>query len=152
MIAGPSGVGKSTVGKAVAARRGVRLVDLDAVVGDAAALFAAEGEAGFRVRERRAMEAIADDDDVVLALGGGSVAVGGSLFQAWQRVVLMAGVDTLLRRVEGGPARPMLARDRRERVAALLAARTPGWRAFGPWVHTDALDVDAVTRRVEALL
>lgn len=152
MIAGPSGVGKSTVGKAVAARCGLGFLDLDEVVGDAAAIFAAEGEPGFRARERRAMETLAESHDVVIAFGGGSVGVGGGLYRAWQRVVLMAGVDALLTRLGEGGARPMLAGDRRERVAALLTARRAGWRAFGPWVHTDALDVHAVTRRVEAML
>lgn len=152
MIAGPSGVGKSTVGRAIAAKRGLRFVDLDALVGDAVAIFAAEGEAGFRARERRAMEALVETDAAVVALGGGSVAVGGSLYRAWKRVVLVAGVDTLLLRLGDAAGRPMLAGDRRERVSALIAARSPGWRAFGPWVHTDALDADAVTRRVESLL
>ncbi len=98
------------------------------------------------------MERLAVLDDVVVALGGGGVAVGGALFDAWRRVVLMADAEVLLARLGDATNRPMLSGDRRERVLALLAARRGGWRAFGPWVHTDALDVDTVTRRVEAML
>lgn len=151
VIAGPSGVGKSTVGRLLAASRGVQFVDLDERIGDVAAIFASEGESGFRRRERSEVEALGSEDDVVLVLGGGTVEGGVGPLRDWPRVVLMAEVNTLLTRLGTGEGRPMLAGNLAQRVALLRARRMAGWAAFGPRVHTDALTADAVRRRVEAI-
>ncbi|MBN1771433.1 MAG: shikimate kinase [Deltaproteobacteria bacterium] len=77
-LVGARGSGKTTVGRQAAARLGLAFVDADAEVErDAgrtvAELFAAEGEPGFRARERRAMLALARRDGLVVATGGGAV-------------------------------------------------------------------------------
>lgn len=150
-IAGPSGVGKSTVGRLLAARRGLVFVDLDARIGDVEAIFASEGESGFRRRERSALDALESEDDLVLSLGGGTVEGRIGPLRAWPRVVLMAEVSTLLARLGTGCGRPMLVGNVAERVALLRERRMAGWAAFGPRIHTDALPADAVVRRVEAV-
>jgi shikimate kinase len=151
VIAGPSGVGKSTVGRLLAARRGVRFIDLDERIGDVAAIFASVGESGFRRRERSEVEALGSEDDVVLVLGGGTVEGGVGPLRDWPRVVLMAEVNTLLTRLGTGEGRPMLAGNLAQRVALLRARRMAGWAAFGPRIHTDAVTADAVQQRVEAI-
>lgn len=151
VIAGPSGVGKSTVGKLLAQSRRLSFVDLDAQIGDAAAIFAAEGEPGFRAREDAALAALADADGVVVALGGGAVRADMRTLAGWPRVVLMAGVETLLARIGTNAGRPMLAGDVAAAIARLRAERMALWTAFGVRVHTDALDAASVARRVEAM-
>ena len=74
-LVGMMGVGKSTVGPLVAAKLGLPFVDLDEAIATAAgrsipAVFAAEGEAGFRRREAAALEGAAGTETVV-ACGGG---------------------------------------------------------------------------------
>ena len=78
-LAGFMGSGKTTVGRAVAARLGRRFVDLDdeieARAGAAIAdLFAARGEPGFRALEEEVAHGVLrDGDPAVVALGGGAV-------------------------------------------------------------------------------
>ena len=73
--------GKTTLGAALAASLGVEFVDLDAAIAAAAgrgipAIFAAEGEAGFRRRESEALAAVVASHGGsrrVVALGGGAL-------------------------------------------------------------------------------
>lgn len=71
-------VGKSTLGRALAAHHGLPFVDLDEQIAEAAGrgvaeLFAVEGEAAFRARERAALEGALEAPRFVLALGGGAL-------------------------------------------------------------------------------
>ncbi len=72
------GTGKSVVGGRVAALSGRRFVDLDGLVSEQAGrditrIFAAEGEQGFRQRERQALRGLPEDEEIVLATGGGTL-------------------------------------------------------------------------------
>ena len=64
VLIGMMGCGKTTVGGLLARRLGRELVDTDAYI-------AAEGEAGFRARERRAAEELSRRRGLVIACGGG---------------------------------------------------------------------------------
>ena len=76
VLIGMMGCGKTTVGGLLARRLGRELVDTDAYIEAQAGrsipeLFAAEGEAGFRARERRAAEELSRRRGLVIACGGG---------------------------------------------------------------------------------
>jgi len=83
VIVGLPGSGKSAVGRRLAARHGAPFVDVDQAIERAAGasipeIFAAEGEAGFRARERAAIAALGPPGEGrgitrVIAPGGGSV-------------------------------------------------------------------------------
>jgi shikimate kinase len=146
-LAGPMGAGKSTVGRLLAARWGVPFVDLDARVGDAAAIFAAEGETGFRARERAALaEAVTGEG--VLALGGGTVVDPGNraLLAGWRVFVLTAPAATLRARVGEGTGRPLASR-----LEALIAERASAYAAAGEPVDTDGRTPNEVAAAVEAM-
>ncbi len=146
-LAGPMGAGKSTVGRLLAARWGAPFVDLDTAIGDIPAIFAAEGEAGFRRREHDTLAVVARGHGV-LALGGGTVVDprNRTLLADWCVVVLMAGADTLRARIGAGEGRPLAAH-----LERLLAERAEAWRVAGPQVRTEGLDPAAVADRVEEL-
>ena len=76
VLVGLPGAGKSTVGPLVARALGWAFLDLDEEIARLAGrsvpeIFRAEGEPGFRRREREATAAVADRAAVVLAPGGG---------------------------------------------------------------------------------
>ena len=76
VLVGLPGAGKSTVGPLVARSLDWSFVDLDQEIERTAGrtvpeIFAAEGEAGFRRREREATLAMAERPGLVLAPGGG---------------------------------------------------------------------------------
>ena len=75
---GPPGSGKTTLGKLLSERLGLAFLDLDRFIQNDAgmsvkAIFAAEGEAGFRAREKRALREASSCDRSVVALGGGTL-------------------------------------------------------------------------------
>ena len=76
-LVGYAGSGKSSLGKRLARRMGLRFVDTDNVVeqqvgAPIADIFHYEGEEYFRIAERRAVESLANECvDLVVATGGG---------------------------------------------------------------------------------
>ena len=72
-------VGKTTVGRDLARRLGLRFYDLDWYIEERfhkriSAIFAEEGEAHFRDLERRMLHEVAQFEDIVLSCGGGTPA------------------------------------------------------------------------------
>ena len=135
-LLGLRGAGKTTVGRLVAARRGVPFHELDSLVEETAGLplpelFAVHGEAYYRRLEREALErALAGDDAGVIAAGGGVVTDGGSFALLRDRcttVWLRARPEDHMSRVEAqGDRRPMARRaDAMAELKAILAARAP---------------------------
>lgn len=71
------GAGKTTVGKALAAKLGVTFYDLDWFITtryrrSVTEIFAERGEEGFRDLERRMLHEAAEFEDIVLSCGGGT--------------------------------------------------------------------------------
>jgi shikimate kinase len=78
VLTGFMGAGKSTVGRMLAEKLGYTFADLDDMVqvrtgNSIEAIFAAEGEAGFRRHESRALAAALAANRQILALGGGAI-------------------------------------------------------------------------------
>jgi shikimate kinase / 3-dehydroquinate synthase len=162
-LVGMMGAGKSAVGAALARRLGRPFVDADREIEaeagcPVAEIFAAEGEAGFRARERRALGRLAGRSAVV-ALGGGAMAQPGApaRLRASGRVVwLRARPETLEQRVGEGEGRPLLAglgaAARRARLAGLLAAREPDYAAADLAIDTDGRAVEELAAELAGRL
>jgi shikimate kinase len=154
-LVGMMGAGKSAVGAVLAERLGLPLVDLDRAIEHAASrsiaeLFASEGEAGFRKREREAIEAVAGRRAVV-ALGGGAPAQPGALARllgTGTLVYLRARPETLAERLGADETRPLLAgldpEARLARIRSLLAEREACYLRAALVVDTDGLAAPAV--------
>ena len=160
VLIGFSGTGKSAVAQGLAARLNRRALDTDALIEEAAGrpiteIFAREGEAAFRSRERDAVQRAAAERNAVVATGGGAFMDAGSrrLLAADGLVVaLEARVDTIAERTgaTGAPdVRPLLAApDSLARIRNLKAARQPFYALADLTVRTDTLDVDAVVDEI----
>jgi shikimate kinase/3-dehydroquinate synthase len=138
VVVGLPGSGKTAVGKRVAARHGATFVDLDEQIEREAGMripdvFEAEGEAGFRRRERTAIEALGPADDSatltrVIAPGGGAIVDPRNrwrLFRGRRVVWLDVRPEVVAQRLRRSPnVRPLVAgRDPLGTIRELVAAR-----------------------------
>jgi len=76
-LVGYMGCGKSTIGRKLADLMGISFVDLDKYIEEryfksVPAIFAEEGEKGFREKERIALLEVSQFEDVVVGTGGGA--------------------------------------------------------------------------------
>ena len=163
VLTGFMATGKSRVGRRLAEVLGRTFVDTDSLVEAAAGrtvaqVFAAEGEAGFRARERAAVEEACRVSDAVIATGGGTLVDPENrrrLMAAGAVVCLSASPQEILRRIPDAASRPLLASangDRLARVEALLAERAAAYGSATHQVDTTGLSVDEVVARVRALV
>jgi shikimate kinase len=133
-LVGLMGVGKTTIGRRLAARLDLPFVDADAEIEVASGMavseiFARFGEAHFRDGERRVIARLIDGAPKVIATGGGAFidAETRELILARTRAVwLDADIATLVERVRRRDTRPLLkGKDPAEVLTALAAVRNP---------------------------
>ena len=145
-LVGFMGTGKTTVGRAVALRLGFQALDSDyeieRVVGKTVAqIFADEGEAAFRARERAFIEGGHPDHGVVVACGGGLIVPPGMLERLRAKgvvICLHATIATILQRTTASRVRPLLNVDDPEaRIRQLYAEREAIYRRAGALILTD---------------
>ncbi len=151
------GTGKSTAGPLVAARLGLPFLDMDDAVAEGAgrgvsAIFAEEGEEGFRAREAAMVARVCLGPPSVLALGGGTLHWGDNLsrLRARFRVVVLHLDWPLLEprlRALSEEGRPLLGRAR-----SLYQARQAGYAAAGALIDVAGLSPEAVADAILATL
>jgi shikimate kinase/3-dehydroquinate synthase len=143
---GPSGTGKSTLGKLLAQNLKLPFIDLDHVIETEAGvsiqqIMEEQGEPAFRDLETIALNesvghagSVTPLQDKVIALGGGTLLRDENRIFAEAHgkvILLMADVDTLYQRLnEGSYGRPLLAGDLREKLTSLLTRRKAHYDSF----------------------
>jgi len=162
ILVGPMGAGKTSVGRYLATRFGLRLLDADHEIEREAGatvtqIFEREGETGFRTRERAVLARLLHEDGIVLATGGGAVLDAGNRALLRERgfvVHLHVSVAQQLARLADDTSRPLLARTDREQVLQEIAAlRAPFYAEVADLAFdSDALDADAVAAQLTTLL
>ncbi len=157
VLTGFMGSGKSTVGPLLARQLGWKFVDADDVIAAEAGasipeIFAREGEAAFRERERSTIARLAGEDALVLALGGGAIENDAT------RLLLSAAPETLLVHLEVELAttlarcrgtehlRPILADQ--ANLASRYQRRLPLYRMAHASVAVDALTPEQVVEAI----
>ena len=159
VLVGLMGAGKSTVGARCAERLGRPLVDTDELVVAAAGvpfddIWAAEGEPGFRVRERAAVsDAAASPVPLVISCGGGAVLDPDNrrALRATGVVVLLdATPEALASRLTHDDSRPLLrGGDRTATLERLRVQRAPAYEAAAhATVGTAGRSIDEVADAV----
>jgi shikimate kinase len=167
ILTGFMGTGKTEVGRRLARTLGWPFMDTDAVIESAAgrsvaAIFAEEGEAGFRARERDAVAQACQLPAAVIAIGGGALLDAENrrlLIAAGPVVCLRATPREILRRVGEARDRPLLngegtasEAERLARIEALLAARAAVYALAAYAVDTDGRTPDQVAAAVRAIV
>lgn len=136
-LVGLMGSGKSTIGRHLAKSLELEFVDSDHEIerrtgANIPLIFDVEGEAGFRLREKKVIDELTQRRGVVLATGGGAVLDPDNRAHLRQRgkvIYLYATAEQLLTRTAKDRNRPLLqTADPRARLQALLAARDALYR------------------------
>jgi len=132
VLVGLMGVGKSTIGRRLAARLGLPFVDADEEIERAAGMSVQEifdtyGEAQFRDGERRVIARLIDGQTKVVATGGGAFVNEDTrrlILDRATAIWLNAKIDILIERVSRRDGRPLLkGRDPREVMTRLAQER-----------------------------
>jgi shikimate kinase len=128
-LVGLTGVGKSTLGRRLAAELSLPFVDSDREIEQAARLSIQEifdtlGEPAFREGERRVIARLLDGQPKVIATGGGAVvteqtrqALARDAFTVWLR----KDVEAIAQRLTAGKNRPILKGDNPGQILRRLA-------------------------------
>jgi len=136
-LIGPMGAGKTTIGRHLATLLHKRFVDVDHEIERRTGvtipvIFEIEGEAGFRRRESTLLTELSQDEDIVMATGGGAVLMEENrriLKERGTVVYLHADIDTLVERTRRDRNRPLLqTEDPRGKIEELLRQREPIYR------------------------
>ncbi|MGA3308181.1 MAG: shikimate kinase [Xanthobacteraceae bacterium] len=154
VLIGMMGVGKSAVGRRLAARLNIPFVDADTEIEKAAGMsiadiFARHGEADFRGGEARVIARLLEGGPQVLATGGGAFinpdtrnAIRAKGISIW----LSAEIDVLMRRIsKRRNERPLLqTADPAETLRRLLAEREPIYAQADLTVQSREVAHDAI--------
>lgn len=163
-LIGFMGTGKSTLGKALARRLNLPLVDLDAVIVqeqqmEISAIFARDGEERFRQIEYEVLCRYAAQPDLILSPGGGAVLreENRAVLQKHCWVIsLMARPEVILQRVNGdSTVRPVLeqrepGQSKLQRIEQVLQQRLPFYQEADLVLDTSDESVEALVEQVVA--
>jgi len=133
-LVGLMGAGKTTIGRQLAQALGKQFIDSDHELESRTGvniplIFELEGEQGFREREASIIDELTQEDNIVLATGGGAVLREDNRRCLQERgtvIYLKADVERLLERTRKDKNRPLLqTEDPGARLKALLVEREP---------------------------
>jgi len=129
VLVGMPGSGKSSIGRRLAQRIGLKFIDADAMIQEAAGgmsiadIFAKHGEPEFRSLEARVIARLLESGPAVIATGGGAFMNADTRNLISKRGIsiwLNAEIEILLRRVKRKNDRPMLQGDDPEGILKRL--------------------------------
>lgn len=163
ILIGYMGSGKSTVGRKAARAVEYTFLDTDALIEKEegmtiSKLFEEKGEPYFREKETETIcRLMAEPKGNIIATGGGLPMKEGNaklLKELGTVIYLKAETDTLMKRLSGDTARPLLQNgDLREKIETMLAIRGPVYEAAADLVlQTDKMSFYEIICQIENLL
>ena len=128
-LTGYMGCGKSTIGRRVAALMDINFIDLDKYIEErnfksVADFFALDGESAFRLKERQALQEVAEFEEIVVGTGGGAPCFFDNMQlmnQAGITIYLAPDNETLAcRLLKSKNERPLIAGKSKEELLAFI--------------------------------
>ena len=157
---GPMGAGKTTIGRRVAELLGYEFLDLDHEIEEqtgasVSLVFEIEGEAGFRLRETKALRDLCDRTGILLATGGGVILREENrdvLSRTGFVVYLKTSVDQQIRRLRQDKQRPLLQTpNRRKKLKEMAELRNPLYEDVADiTVETGGRSMHVAAKRIAA--
>jgi shikimate kinase len=165
-LVGMMGAGKSTVGKTLAQKLGVRFIDLDQIIEDAESMrireiFTRKGEDYFRDVESQTLRKTANFVPSVIALGGGALSRTDNLKfvkKTGCSIYLRASVDFLTANLQERRERPLIAEEPTKealttKLEALLYKRRESYEACDFILDIDRdMSADDIANRIVEFL
>jgi shikimate kinase len=159
VLIGYRGTGKSTVGKALAAKLGRELVSTDKEIVRRAGrsipeIVAAQGWEHFRDLESDVCKDIAGRDNLIIDTGGGAILrqQNVDVFKRNGRLFwLTASVETIASRIGGDTQRPSLTGTKSfvDEIQDVLLERTPKYQAAADQtISTDGRSIDELAKTI----
>ena len=142
-LVGLMGAGKTTVGKMLAKRLDKEFIDSDHEIEKRCGvkiptIFEMEGEEGFRKREAKVIDDLTQEENIILATGGGSVLLPENREHLQQRgvvIYLRATPNELWLRTRHDKGRPLLNTPNPQKTLEdLFAIRDPIYSAMANYV------------------
>ena len=134
ILIGPMGSGKTSTGRILAKEMGFDFIDTDEAIVEStgvsiAYIFDVEGEAGFRKREHKELMKFLENDNTVIATGGGIITHDKSraILQDQKKVVyLKTSIEKQIERATVSDNRPLLIdTDPESKLQELMLTREP---------------------------
>ncbi|MCS6988768.1 MAG: shikimate kinase [Chloroherpetonaceae bacterium] len=172
-LTGFSAAGKSTIGPILANSLGFDFIDIDKLIVEREQksineIFAEKGEAYFRQLEQEILASIADKENLVVSLGGGTLENDASfdiVRNSGTMVYLKSDVNALARRLSNKDDRPLLKGENgrrlapdeiKKRIETLISRREERYAQAPISVQTDQTPlgktVDKLQREIERYL
>ncbi len=158
ILIGFMGVGKSAVGRELAARLDLNFIDTDAVIEKTEGrkisdIFEKDGEGRFRDLETEVIVTLGDYDNFVISTGGGIVLRENNvkMLKAIGPLVLLTSREEVIdKRLEGEADRPLLMQgDKLDNIKKILAERGPAYeRAADHIVDTSEITPQAAAEEI----
>jgi shikimate kinase len=165
ILIGYRGSGKSTVGSRLASRMGRRFVDTDDLIeseeGEIREMVASHGWDYFRTIEKKRIEEISKEDNLVIALGGGAVLDPDNVVNLSKNgliIWLKADREVVQKRINQDPrtfaSRPTLTgRGTIEELEEIMVFRDPYYeKAAKIQFDTSSMNVEAVVENILTVL
>lgn len=160
VLCGFMGCGKSTVGRALAAKLNYKFCDSDAVIEQREGMsisniFAHKGEPYFRELEKTVIRELSEQKGLIIATGGGAV-LNSENAENLRRTGLVIFLDitpeAVLKRLEGDTTRPLLMRDDKEfAINELMTKRKPLYAAAGHHTVNAEQPIEKVIEKIVEL-
>ena len=153
VLCGFMGCGKSTVGKQLSERMGMRLVDTDSYIEQKegmtiSEIFAEKGEDYFRSLEHEVCKELSNLRSSIISTGGGTLLKDENVKAVKKSgIVFLLNVssNTVLTRLKSDNTRPLLQREDKEKaVKMMLSQRTPLYNRAADYV----IDAEESPRKI----